>query len=188
MSVITRTIIKSSLDASTDALKAAEEALASAKIANNHAKAAYDAFCFSGAACLQGEPSTESLNSDLKATENKPTDESTEEFFDAVEGEDEDISNSVEEEDPEFIVLSSPSAEILDVEKDDNHNVKISSEELTEVSALNSEDEKVYSFSRCLTKLPCARLHFGKVDKHRIILTVDRDIRKTSLLKKTNSQ
>lgn len=84
MSVITRAI-KSSLDASTDALKAAEEALAAAKIANINAKAAYDAFCVSGyippftieaeghkkkeekcanckqSVCLHGKPLTESL-------------------------------------------------------------------------------------------------------------------------------
>ena len=47
MSVITRAI-KSSLDASTDAIKTAEEALAAAKIANIHAKAAFDAFCVNG--------------------------------------------------------------------------------------------------------------------------------------------
>ena len=76
MSVITRAI-KSSLDASTDALKAAEEALAAAKTANIHAKAAYDAFCVSGheghkkkeekcsnckqSVCFHGKPLTESL-------------------------------------------------------------------------------------------------------------------------------
>ena len=88
MSVITRAI-KSSLDASTDALKAAEEALAAAKIANVHARAAYDAFCASGyippfaikdnkkkeekctnckyklVSCLQGKPLTETLIKDL---------------------------------------------------------------------------------------------------------------------------
>ena len=82
MSVITRAV-KSSLDASADALKAAEEALAAAKIANIHARAAYDAFCVSGcvppfstenkkeekcknckrtpSSCLHGKPLTESL-------------------------------------------------------------------------------------------------------------------------------
>ena len=119
----------------------------------------------------------------IEEKETKPVDTSTEEFFDAVEGEvvDTRISLEDEDEDPAFMVLSSPSSEIEDVENDYNHNeerknFKCSLEELTEVSELNPEDEKVFSFSRCFTKLPCAHLHSKKVDKHRIILTVDRDI------------
>jgi len=57
---------------------------------------------------------------EIKVAENKPVDESTDEFFDAVE--DEDTNLSVEEEDPEFVILSSPSAEIVDVEKDDGQD------------------------------------------------------------------
>ena len=68
--------------------------------------------------CKSNDDSKEAI----KETETKPVDTSTEEFFDAVEGEDEDISIGLEDEDPEFIVLSSPSSEIVDVEKDDNHN------------------------------------------------------------------
>ena len=84
MSVIIKAI-KSSFDASTDALKAAEEALAAAKLAKIHAQTAYDAFCVSGyvppfiiegnkkeeekcanckckvSSCLHGKPLTETL-------------------------------------------------------------------------------------------------------------------------------
>ena len=90
MSVIIKAL-KSSLEASTKALNAAEEALAAAKLSNIHAQAAYDAFCVSGyippfppstdskektkeaqcvnckrnhSSCLHGEPLTETLIQD----------------------------------------------------------------------------------------------------------------------------
>jgi len=66
--------------------------------------------------CKKDADSTE----EIKVAENKPVDKSTDEFFDAVE--DEDTSISVEEEDPEYVMLSSPSAEIVDVEKDNGHD------------------------------------------------------------------
>ena len=83
MSVIIKAF-KSSLEASTKALNAAEEALAAAKLSNIHAQAAHDAFCVSGyvppfppstdskeeteedqkrkqSSCLQGNPLTKTL-------------------------------------------------------------------------------------------------------------------------------
>ena len=109
---------------------------------------------------------------EIKEDKNKPVDESTDESFDAIE------------EDPEFVMFSSPSAEIVNVEKDDSTGefqflyscAPHLSEELAEVNAFNPEDEQVFSFSRCLTKTSFFHVHDAEEYQHRIIISVDQDI------------